>query len=225
MRSAKTVGRIVGLLLLLQVLLALPVYTNFGMMRSVMAPDFLANAAANAMQIRLAVLLTFVLGALTLAVALVAMPVFRGHSERMALLFLALSVVGLASHAIESVAIRDMVSMSLMYTKASAPKELLETLGEMARSTWSSAHFINLMQGHIKAFVFFVIVYRFGLVPRALAAVGLAATCLSTTAATMPLLGYRFLYLMIAPAALTQLALTLWLIVRGFEERQHVGAA
>ena len=111
--SAKSVGRIVGLLFLAQVLLAPPVYTEFGMMRSVITPGFLANAAGNAMQIRVAVLLTLVLSALTLAAALIAMPVFRKH-------------------------------------------------------------------------------------------------------------GYRFSYLMIMPTALTQLALTLWLIVRGFEERQHL---
>ena len=70
MRTAKSVGRIIGVLFLVQVLLAPPVYTQWGMMGSVTAPDFLANAAGNAMQIRVAVLLTFVLSALTLAAAL-----------------------------------------------------------------------------------------------------------------------------------------------------------
>ena len=219
MRTAKSVGRIIGVLFLLQVLLALPVYTQWGMLRSVTAPDFLANAAGNATQIRVGVLLTFVLSALTLAAALIALPVFRRHSERMAFLFLALSVVGLATQVTESVATRDLLSMSLMYTKADAPKEFLETLGAMARSTWASAHYVNLMLGHIKAFVFFVIMYRFALVPRVLGGVGMAATILSTTATIMPLFGYPFSYPMIAPAAVTQLALTLWLIVKGFEER------
>ena len=220
MTSAKSVGRIIGMLFLVQVLLAPPVYTEFGMMRSITASDFLANAASNAMQIKLALLLTLVLSALTLAAALVALPVFRQHSERMAHLFVALSVVGLATQAVEAHAIRDMLSMSVAYTSGNAPKELLEALGPMARSTWHSAHFTNLMLGHLKAFVFFVIVYRLALVPRALGAVGMAATLLSTMAATVPLLGYRFSYLLIPPTALTQLALTLWLITRGFEERQ-----
>lgn len=219
MRSAKSVGRIIGLMYLAQVLLAPPVYTQWGMMRAVIGPDFLVNAAGSAMQIRVAVLLTFVLSALTLAAALTALPLFRQYSERMALLFLALSVVGLATQVIEGVATRDMLAMSLMYIKAGAPKEFLETLGAVARSTWSSAHFTNLMLGHLKAFVFFAIVYRFALVPRTLGGAGMAATLLSTMAATMPLLGYQFSYLMIAPAAVTQLALTLWLIAKGFEER------
>ena len=222
MRTAKSVGRIIGVLFLVQVLLAPPVYTQWGMMGSVTAPDFLVNAAGKAMQIRVGVLLTFVLSALTLAAALVALPVFRRHSERMAFLFLAFSIIGLATQVTESVATRDLLSLSLAYTKADAPKDFLETLGTLARSTWSSAHFANLMLGHLKAFVFFVIMYRFALVPRVLGGIGMAATVLSTTAATMPLLGYRFSYLMIAPAAVTQLALTLWLIVKGFEERPNL---
>ena len=219
MRTAKSVGRIIGVLFLAQALLAPLVYTQWGMAGSVTASDFLVNAAGNATQIRVAVLLTLVLSALTLAAALVALPVFRRHSERMAFLFLAMSTVGLATQVIESVATRDMLSMSLMYTKADAPKEFLETLGPVARSTWSSAHFTNLMLGHLKALVFFVIMYRFALVPRILGGVGMAVTLLSTTAVIMPLLGYRFTFLMIAPTAVTQLALTLWLIVKGFEER------
>ncbi|HKP38392.1 MAG TPA: DUF4386 domain-containing protein [Pyrinomonadaceae bacterium] len=225
MQSEKSVGRIIGVLFLVQVLLAPPVYTQWGMLGSATAPDFLANAAGSATQIRVGVLLTFVLSALTLAAALIALPVFRKYSERLAFLFLALTVVGLATQVIESVATRDLLAMSLMYTNGDAPKEFLEPLGALARSTWTSAHFANLMLGHVKAFAFFMIIYRFALVPRVLGGIGMAATVLSTTAATMPLLGYRFSYPMIAPAALTQLALTLWLIVKGFKERQHAGAA
>ena len=72
------------------------------MMGSVFAPDFLTNAAASATQIRIAVLLLPVLSALTLAAAIVALPVFRRHSEGMALWFLALCIVGLVSQLVES---------------------------------------------------------------------------------------------------------------------------
>ncbi len=218
--SDRRSGRVVGVLLLLQALMAVPVYTEIGMMRAVTGPGFLANAAQSAMQIRVGALLTLVLSALTVAAALVALPLFLRLSPRMAHLFLALCVIGVATQAIESVAIRVLVSMSVMYTKPGAQKEFLETLGAVARSTWSSAHFQNLMLGHIKAFVFFVILYRFALVPRALAAAGIGATLLSITAATLSVLGQRFSYLMIVPAALTQLVLTVWLIVRGFDDRR-----
>jgi hypothetical protein len=217
--SAKGLGRVIGLLFLVQVLLAVPVYTEVGMMRSVIGPDFLANAAGSATQIRVAVLLTFVLGALTLAAGLTAWPILRRLSERMALLFLSLCIVGLATQAIEAAATRDMVTMSLLYAKPDAPKEIFEPLGVLARSTWSSTHFVNLALGHVKAFTFYLIVFRFGLIPRVLGGVGMAATALSITAATMPLVGYPFSYALVGPAGLMQLILSLWLIAKGFAER------
>src|SRR5687768_5105329 len=132
MRSAKGVGRVIGLILLVQSLLAPVVY--FRLLRPGTAPGFLTHAADSALQIRMGVLLLFVLGGLTLAVAIAALPVFRAHSERMALAYVALSVVGLSTLAIESMAIRSILSLSQEYAKANAANELLQTLGGMARS-------------------------------------------------------------------------------------------
>lgn len=222
LESPRTVGRTFGLLLMAQILLAGPVYTAPGMMRAVTGRNFLTTAAADAMQIRFAVLLLFVLGSLTLAMALTAMPVFRRNSERMAYLFLGLSIVGLGTQALESVAVRSMVSMSLMYATAGAPTEMLETVGAVLRSGWLSAHFTNVLVGHITMFTVFIIVYRFSLVPRALGAAGIAAATLSVSAVTSTLLGNQFAYWMVMPVALTAIALALWLIVKGFEDR-HCG--
>jgi uncharacterized protein DUF4386 len=220
MRSAKSIGRVIGLMFLAQSLLAPVVY--FRLMRPVTAPGFLANAAGSSLRVRVAILFTFVLGALTLAIAVAAMPVFRRYSERMALAFLALSIVGLATLAVESIAIRTMLSLSQEYAKAGAANELFQTLGGIARSTWHGAHYTNLMVAHGTVFVLYGILFRFALVPRALAAFGMAATLLSITAVAMPLLGYRFAFLMLLPTALSHLALIPWLIVRGFGERQHL---
>ncbi len=76
-----------------------PVYTEIGMMSSVISPDFLVQAAGNAAKIRTAVVLTFLLAGMTLAVALVALPVFRQASERMFWLYFGLCVAGVATAA------------------------------------------------------------------------------------------------------------------------------
>ena len=69
------------------------------MMSSVISPDFLVQAAGNAAKIRTAVVLTFLLAGMTLAVALVALPVFRQASERMFWLYFGLCVAGVATAA------------------------------------------------------------------------------------------------------------------------------
>lgn len=220
----KRIGRIAGILLLAQALVAIPVYTEIGMMSSVISPDFLVQAAGNAAKIRTALVLTFFLAGVTLAVALVALPVFRPASERMFWLYFGLCVAGVATAAMESVVVREMLSMSINYPQ-SGKAAIYEALAPVVRSEWSAAHFFNLASGHVKALVFFLILYRFRFIPRLLAGIGVIATVLSTAGATAALVGVQFSYLMIAPAGLVQLATTLWLIWKGFSEPVTPGGA
>jgi hypothetical protein len=219
--SNKRAGRIIGALLLVQAILAVPVFTEIGMMRAVISPQFLAGAAASAIQIRIALLLLMVLGGITLAVAIEGLPIFRRHGERMALVFLALSVIGMAGEAAESHVVRSMLSMSIQYNTPGAQHDVLEALSKIARSAWASTHFTNLLMGHLKVFVLFLILFRSALVPRGLAAIGITATILSNVAAIRGLLGYRFLYPLIAPAGLCVIALAVWLLVKGFRESEQ----
>ena len=219
----KQIGRIAGILLLAQALIAIPVYTQIGMMSSVISPDFLVQAASNAAKIRTALVLTFLLGGVTLAVALVVLPVFRAASERMFWLYFGLCVAGLATAAMESVVVREMLAMSINYSQ-SGKAAIYEALAPVVRSEWSAAHFFNLASGHVKALVFFLILYRFRFIPRVLAGIGVIATVLSTSGTTAALLGVPFSYLMIAPTGVVQLATTVWLVWKGFSELQRVPA-
>ena len=213
--DVKRIGRIVGMLLLAQAVMAIRVYTQWGMMSSITAPDFLTEAAANATKIRAALVLTLVLSGITVAVALVALPVFRRASERMFWLYFGLAVSGLATGAIESVVVREMLAMSINYPKPENA-EIYAALAPAVRAEWSAAHFSNLMMGHLKALILFLILYRFRFIPRWLAGAGVVATLISTTGVTASLVAVRFSYLMVAPAALIQMAMTLWLIWKGF---------
>jgi len=213
----KLIGRIVGALLLAQALMAIPVYTEIGMMSSVISLNFLSEAAANATKIRMAIVLTFLLAGTTLAVALVALPVFRAASERLFWLYFGLAVAGLATAALESVVVREMLTMSINHPQ-SGRAALYDALAPLARSEWSAAHFFNLASGHVKALVFFLILYCFRFVPRLLAGLGVVTTVLSTAGATAALVGIQFSYVMIVPAGIAQLVMTLWLIWRGFSE-------
>ena len=219
MRTAKSVGRIVGILLLAQIVVAF--LAQFVLLARVSAPPgFLANAAGSPLQVRVSVLLWLVASALTLAVAIAALPVFRQYSERMALLYLALSVLGLSTSAFDNVAVLNMLSLSQEFAKAGAEHELFQALGATARSARLAAHYVNLVVGGITTFVLVSILFRSALVPRALAAFGLATFPVQVIGVALPLLGYRHQAVTLIPAALSLFALVLWLIAKGFEERQ-----
>ena len=52
-----------------------------------------------------------------------------------------------------------------------------------------------------------------------LAALGLVATALMLTSVGMPLVGHDVVFPLLAPLGLSQLALSLWLIARGFQDQ------
>jgi len=216
--SAKNVGRIVGILLLAQVAVAF--LAQFVLLARVSAPPgFLVNAAGSPFQVRVSVLLWFVASALTLAVALATLPVFRQYSERMALLYLALSVLGLSTSALDNIAVLNVLSLSQEYAKGAIAHEVFQALGTMAGAARYTAHYVNVLVGGTTAFVFVSILFRFALVPRALAAFGLATFPIQMTGVAMPLLGFPYQVVMLLPASLSLFALILWLIAKGFDER------
>lgn len=213
----KLIGRIVGVLLLAQALIAIPVYTSYGIMGSITTSSFLTTAAADATGIRTGLMLTLLLSGISMAVALVVMPAFRAVSERMFWLFFGLSVVGVATTAVESAIIREMLAMSINYPRPGmAP--IYDALAPAVRSEWMSTRFFNLATGHFKALLVFLILYRFRFVPRVLAGIGVIATVGSTMGTTAALAGAQFSYFMVGPAGIAQLAMTLWLIWKGFSE-------
>ncbi len=217
--SARSAGRVFASLHFLQGIIT-PI-VNFGLLgRASAPPGFLTNAAAHALGVRVAVLLWFVAGALTLAAAVVALPVFRQHSERLALLYLALATLGCATVTIENVTLLHMLAVSQEYAKASGTKEIFEALATTARSARLAAHYVNLLVGGITGFVMYLVLFRSRLAPRAITGAGLIAVSIQVIAVAMPLLGLPFQFSLLTPVALTQLALMLWLVTKGFEQRR-----
>jgi hypothetical protein len=142
----------------------------------------------------------------------------------MALWFVALTVVCLAVAVAENVGVMSMVSLSEAYTKASAiEREQLETVRVIVASARNWPHFISRIFVGSAIFVFYAVLYRFALVPRALAGFGLIAAVLMVTAVAMPLFGHDVVFPMLAPMGLSQLILAVWLMTKGFRGQPSPG--
>ena len=219
MVTAKGVGRVIGSVVLVQMVAG--AIENFVLLDPVNqpAPRFLVSAAANASQVSLAVLTEIANGGLALAIAITAWPLFRRCSEAMALWLLALAVVGVTLSAVEGTTLLSIVSLSQAYGAAgSADGTLYQALGALVGAARKWAHYLNLIAGGSGLFVMYAVVYRFALVPRALAALGLGAVLLQLVAVTMPLFGHPIMFILLMPLGLTQLAFAAWLLVRGLKE-------
>ncbi|MBZ5647112.1 MAG: DUF4386 domain-containing protein [Acidobacteriia bacterium] len=219
-RSATSIGRIVGVLLLVH--FAAGLIVPFVLLDRVRRPaGFLAGAAGSPVQVRAAVFLLFVGGAVAIGIAITAWPVFRRYSSAMALWLLALAVAAFALQAVDNGALLSILSLSQEYAKADAAKlDLFQVLAGVVGSARKWAHYTSLLVAVSWIFLLYSVLYRFRLVPRVLAAFGLVASMLQITGVTLRgLLGYSPETRLAMPLAPAYVALAVWLMVKGFDER------
>jgi Domain of unknown function (DUF4386) len=216
MEAARRAGRIIGALIIIQMVVGGLV--NFTLEAPLFgAPGFLVNAAPHSQQLGLAALLGVATEALWVGIAIAAFPIFGQRNQTMALWFIALAVVIMAVAVVENAALMSMVSLSEAYTKASAAeRELIQMVKIVVASARNWAHYMARILDGGAIFVFYLTLYRFALVPRALAGFGLVAVTLMVTAVAMPLFGHDVVFQMLAPLGLSQLILAVWLITKGF---------
>ena len=219
MRSAKTVGRIVGLLLLVHLVIGL--ILPFVWLHPVTRPNFLELAAPNALQLRAAVLLFFVGSAIPIAAAILAFPVFRRFSSAMPLWLAALSVVAYALQIVDNGAIMSMLALSQQYVSADAAKaETFQSLAIVAGAIRRWTHYTALLATVGWIFLLSGVLYRTRVVPRVLAALGLIASLLQIIGVPLrAFLGYPPEMRLAMPLAPVYAAMALWLMVKGFDER------
>ena len=223
MRSAKSTGRIIGILLLLQ--LAAGLMVPFILLHSLVpgSPGFLTAAAENSFQIRTAVVIAFFGGALTIGLGIMSLPVFRRCSSATALGFLAVCVVSCTLDIVHNATVLAMLSLSQEYVNGGAANpEMFTALGAAVTSTRRWAHWTQLVAIGVWIFVFYSSLLRFALIPRALAALGLIGIILQFTGVTlMMFLGSKVIGEMAMPMLPIQIAVAVWLMVKGFQEGRH----
>jgi hypothetical protein len=118
-----------------------------------------------------------------------------------------------------------MLSLSQAYAKAdAADAHMFQTLRAVVAAPRNWAHYTGLIFSGSVAFTLYSTLYRFRLVPCALAAFGTLAALSQLIAVARPLFGHSVVFPMIYPLAVSHLALVLWLLAKGFAEPQPVGS-
>jgi hypothetical protein len=220
MKFARSAGRNIGILLLLQLAAGLTI--PFILLRPLAtgAPAFLTTAAENAVQIRAAVLIAFAGAALTLALGITFFPVLRRCSEKAALWFFALCAVSCVLDAVHAATVMSMLSFSQQFVGAGGADPgsyQIASLAVAGARRWM--HYSQLVAIGAWIFIFNASLLRFALIPRPLAALGLIGITLQFTGVTLSgFVGYRMIGEMAMPMLPIQIILALWLIVRGFNE-------
>jgi Domain of unknown function (DUF4386) len=222
--SPLRLGRTVGGLLLVQMLLAALV--NMVLFEPLIAPPgWIVNAAEQPLAIGLSVVLGVAAEAIWLAIAIALYPTVRSFSERHALTFVALAAVALALCVVENGRLLSMLSLSQAYTAAAGQeRESFQAMRGVVGAARNWAHFTHLAVTGLAMTTFMAALWRFGLVPRALAAIGMAAAALQVVTVSLPIFGQRVIFGLLAPIGLALLATAAWLLAKGFELGRSTGA-
>ena len=215
MSHVNRAGRIIGCIVLVQ--LVGGILTNFFLTAPLFgSPGFMVNAAIYSQQIGLAVLVGLAMGGLSIALATTLFPILREYNLALALWLVVLAGVGLAAATLESIGMMSMVSYSEAYATASAAdREFMEAGRIIVASTRNWAHYLNLIFSGCFLLTLYSSLYLSNLVPRWLSGFGCVAVLLQLTSVSLPLFGQDVIFPLLAPLALSQIALALWLIMKG----------
>lgn len=216
MITEKQTGRLIGALLLVAMLLGL--WNNFGLTAPIFSgAGYLHHGSQMPLLFGASALLGLVTSALSLAVGVVAWPVLRQYSPYLALAFLLLTAVGLATSALEQSSFLSMLSLSQQYAKSASPDPaLFELLRSMASADRNGIHYIDKIIGGGGILVLHLALFRSRLLPRFIPAFGAVAALIQMSGISLELFSRDLPLPMLAPLALAQLVLCLTLLVRGF---------
>ncbi len=222
MKSEMSVGRTVGILLLLQMASAL--IFPFVLIGAKGYPDFLESSAANAIQIRTGMALGFVGAALTVTLGVWMFPVLRAYGKRAALWLLAVCTISAALDAVHNASVMSMLSVSEKFVASGgADSALYQAWGAMAASMRRSAHVVQLLAIGAWMMTFYVSLWRFRLIPRPLSALGILGVVSQFTGVTaMMFLGYPSLGYLAMPLAPIHAVTAIWLIAKGLPDDEPV---
>jgi hypothetical protein len=216
MNTEKQTGRLIGGLLLLSLLLGM--WNNFGLTMPIFAePGWLQNGAQMPSLFAFSALLAVVTSLMMMAVAILAWPILRQSSPSLALAYVLLTAIVVATNAVEQANFLALRALSLQHAKNSGlDPAMFELMRGMVGAARHGIHFIDKLFGGTWAFVLFLALFRSNLVPRIVPAIGLVAAPIQMLGISSVLFMQPMSPLMLAPLALTLLVLSLTLLVKGF---------
>jgi hypothetical protein len=187
------------------------------------APDYLTRISANELMVLAGALLAFIMGWADAGIGISMYPILRRHNEGLALGAAGFRIIDGVFHCIGAVLILLLATLSReLVTAGPGALAQFQNLGALLREgrTWVG-DVAALPAWCIGAFLYYALFFRTRLVPRWLSVWGLAGITLTITGSILVL--FRQIahlstvqMLMYLPAAVQEMVLAVWLIVKGF---------
>ena len=187
------------------------------------APDYLTRISANEPTVLAGALLVFIMGWADAGIGISMYPILRRHNEGLALGAAGFRIIEGVFHGMNAVLILVLATLSREFVKA-GPADLaqFQNLGTLLAEgrTWVR-DVAALPAWCIGAYLYYSLFFKTRLVPRWLSVWGLAGITLTMAGSILVLFRQiaslsNVQLLMYLPAALQEIFLAVWLIVKGF---------
>ncbi len=187
------------------------------------APDYLAGIAANEPKVLLGALMVFIMGWAGAGIGISMYPVLRRHNEGLALGAAGFRIIEGVFHCAGGILILLLATWSRVFVSGGAAAlAQFDAIGTLLREgrTWVG-DVAAVPSWCIAAYLYYALFFRTGLVPRWLSVWGLAGITLTMAGTILVLFGQITSWsnvqkLMYLPAALQEIVLAVWLIVKGY---------
>jgi hypothetical protein len=189
-------------------------------------PDTLAKAASNQNGLILGALLVLLMGTVLSMIPVMLFPIFRKYNEVLALGAVVFrGVLEAVTYIAIAISWLLLVALAQEYVKAGAPDaSYFQTLGALLLKAGDWIAQILAIVFSLGASAIYYLFYRSKLIPRWLSAWGLIGAVLYLAAPLLAMFGVVWEILM-APLALQEMVLAVWLIAKGFDSSENTSGA
>jgi hypothetical protein len=184
------------------------------------APDYLEKISANQDQVMLGALLVLAMGFALALVPIVIYPVFRRFNKALAVGYVVFrGALETFTYIALAVSWLLLLTLSRDYVKAGSPDgSYFEAMGALLTGAGDWVVNMTAIVFSIGAFMYCFVFYQSRLVPRWLSAWGLVGAVLYLAAPLTTMFGHASVFgFLVAPLAIQEIALAIWLIVKGFD--------
>lgn len=224
MISHKKLGRIIGVLFLLTILVGIGSLNLRGLSTSLAeSPTFLSDVFVNSFMMKIGILLDILAALISVGIAVTLFPFIKRYNEGLALWYFGLYVTYFTLILVSNIDHLSLLSLSEQFVNAKSPDiNNFNMSGLLQIESYFSVHFLSLIIFSIAAAILYYFLYRTKLLPGFLCIWGFLAVSIVFASTWLQIFDYDVNFIVYAQNGLFMLFFTIWLLVKGFNSSSIV---
>lgn len=186
-------------------------------------PNFLADVSPMQTTLLLGAFLMIATTAVDIGKAVIFFPILERHGKRTAVAYLATMIFEMAMMTVGVLALLMIIPLAEQAATGQLSPDTAQAFGSLAVDANETAYQIGQLSLAFGALFLAALLYRTGLVPRWLAALGLVGYATHMAGSAAEIFGVPIGLVLLIPGAVFELALPAWLLTKGFAPAAYEG--